>query len=277
MSARSETVLGGILRSTRQAVQQRKRDQPLGELEALLAERQRAPGEQPARLRAALERPSIGVIAEFKRRSPSAGQLLPQANVDQIVRAYQRGGATALSILTEEANFEGSLADLRAARAASALPILRKDFILDPYQLYEAALAGADAVLLIVAALEPERLAALTHAAAELGLETLVEVHDRRELDAALDVRAEIIGINNRDLRDFSVDVERTARLAGEIPAGVAIVSESGIASPEQLEHLAELGVNAVLVGEALMRAGDPERALATLLSARPPHAAGFS
>jgi indole-3-glycerol phosphate synthase len=271
VSARSDTVLAGILRSTRETVQQRKHAHPLGELEALLAERPREARGQPGRLHAALQRPGIGVIAEFKRRSPSAGQLLPGAQVDQIVRAYERGGARALSILTEEANFDGSLEDLRAARAASALPILRKDFIVDPYQLYEALLAGADAVLLIVAALEPQQLATLHQVATELALETIVEVHDRGELDVALDVRAEIIGINNRDLRDFTVDVERTARLAGDIPAGVAIVSESGIASPEQLERLDGLGVHAVLVGEALMRAGDPERALGTLLPASPP------
>jgi len=219
-------------------------------------------------MQSALERPGIGVIAEFKRRSPSAGTLLAEARVDQIVGAYERGGASALSILTEEDNFAGSLDDLRAARAVSKLPILRKDFILDPYQLHEARLAGADAVLLIVAALETDQLQALYDAAAQLGLETLVEVHDSRELDSALEIGAKIVGINNRDLRDFTVDVERTVRLVPHIPPGVVIVSESGIATSQQLANLQELGVHAVLIGQALMRAGDPERTLGTLLPA---------
>ena len=266
MSTGSETVLERILHSTRQAVERRKRDRPLQELQAEAADRT-APGSQASGpLQSALEQPGIGVIAEFKRRSPSAGTLLAEARVDQIVGAYQRGGATALSILTEEDNFAGSLDDLRAARAVSRLPILRKDFILDPYQLHEARLAGADAVLLIVAALETDQLAALQEAAAGLGLEALVEVHDHRELDSALEVGAKIVGINNRDLRDFTVDVERTVRLVPHIPPGVVIVSESGISTSAQLAHLHDLGVHAVLIGEALMRAGDPERTLGTLL-----------
>jgi indole-3-glycerol phosphate synthase len=268
MSTRSHTVLGRILQSTREAVARRKRDRPLAELKAEAAERPRAGDGAQRPLQRELAQPGIGVIAEFKRRSPSAGTLLVDARVDQVVGAYQRGGARALSILTEEDNFAGSLDDLRAAREVSDLPILRKDFVVDAYQLYEALLAGADAVLLIVAALELEELAALHDAATELGLEALVEVHDRPELDAALELPARIVGINNRDLRDFSVDVERTARLMPDIPDGVLVVSESGIATSEQLARLRELGVNAVLIGEALMRAGDPERTLATLLRA---------
>ncbi len=268
MSTRSHTVLGQILHSTREAVERRKLEHPPAELHAQAADRPRPERKPPSSLKSALARPGIGVIAEFKRRSPSAGTLLAEARIDQIVGAYERGGASALSILTEEDNFAGSLDDLRAARAVSELPILRKDFILDPYQLYEAFLAGADAVLLIVAALEPEQLAALYDAAAELGLEVLVEVHDRSELDAALDLHAEIIGINNRDLRDFSVDIERTERLIPHIPPGVLVVSESGITTAEEIARLSELGVHAVLIGEALMRAGDPELTLGTLLRA---------
>ena len=165
-------------------------------------------------------------------------------------------------MLTEDKHFDGTLEDLGAARAACGLPILRKDFIVDEYQLYEAKVAGADAVLLIVAALEPEELSALNERALTLGLEVMVEVHDRDELRTALKMGAELIGINNRDLRDFSVDVERTAKLMGGIPSGVTVVSESGIAGAEQLGKLKDAGVDAVLVGETLMRSADPEAAL---------------
>ena len=207
----------------------------------------------------------MAVIAEFKRRSPSAGMLREAANVNDQVGAYERGGASALSVLTEGTNFDGSLEDLRAARAACPLPILRKDFIVEDYQLYEARVWGADAVLLIVAALDELELKSLHDAARTLGLEVLVEVHDRDELQSALKIGAGLIGINNRDLRDFSVDVGRTARLMGEIPAGVTVVSESGIAEAEQLRKLQDAGVDAVLVGESLMRASDPEAALRAL------------
>jgi indole-3-glycerol phosphate synthase len=205
------------------------------------------------------------VIAEFKRRSPSAGALREAPDLHEMVGAYERGGASALSVLTEGPNFDGSLDDLRQARAACELPILRKDFIIDEYQLYEAKIAKADAVLLIVAALEAEELRALHEGARKLGLDVLVEVHDRKELRAALGVGAELIGINNRDLRDFSVDVERTERLMGEIPSGVTVVSESGVAQAEQLGKLKDVGVDAVLVGETLMRSEDPEAALRAL------------
>ena len=199
------------------------------------------------------------MIAEFKRRSPSAGTLGRAPDLHELVGAYERGGAGALSVLTEEKHFDGTLEDLRAARTACELPILRKDFILDDYQLYEAKVAGADAVLLIVAALAPEELHSLHEGAGKLGLD------DREELRTALSLGAELIGINNRDLRDFSVDVERTEKLMGEIPAGVTVVSESGIARAEQLVKLEAAGVDAVLVGEALMRSADPEAALRTL------------
>jgi indole-3-glycerol phosphate synthase len=172
-----------------------------------------------------------------------------------------------MSVLTEGPHFEGSLADLRQARAACALPLLRKDFIVDTYQLHEARAAGADAVLLIVAALPPQLLATLYATARELGLDVLVEVHDSTELNVALGAGADLIGVNNRDLRDFSVDLRRTAKLLAEMPAGVVVVSESGIGSAAQLRNLQEEGVQAVLVGESLMRAGDPEGALRALLA----------
>jgi indole-3-glycerol phosphate synthase len=259
------TVLERILESTREQVRRRKQELPLAELEYQAFALGGGGDASERRFGAALREPGMAVIAEFKRRSPSAGALRDAPDLHELVSAYERGGASALSVLTEGPNFDGTLEDLRAARAACELPILRKDFILDDYQLYEARVARADAVLLIVAALEPEELTRLHGAARKLGLDVLVEVHDHEELLTALGVGAELIGINNRDLRDFSVDVERTARLMGEIPVGVTVVSESGIAEAEQLKRLEAAGVDAVLVGEALMRSPDPEAALRTL------------
>jgi indole-3-glycerol phosphate synthase len=257
----SATVLEEILARTRADLEERKRELPISEIEA-----HESPS--PARpFRDALAGPGIAVIAEFKRRSPSAGRLREEAEITQIAPAYERGGAAAMSVLTEGPHFEGSLADLRQARAACALPLLRKDFIVDTYQLHEARAAGADAVLLIVAALPPQLLATLYATARELGLDVLVEVHDSTELNVALGAGADLIGVNNRDLRDFSVDLRRTAKLLAEMPAGVVVVSESGIGSAAQLRNLQEEGVQAVLVGESLMRAGDPEGALRALLA----------
>jgi indole-3-glycerol phosphate synthase len=264
VSARAASVLERIVAETRREVERRKREQPLDG-----AFQGPGGGGSAGRFSEALARPGIGVIAEFKRRSPSAGALREKANLPEIVSAYARGGAVALSVLTEGPNFGGSLDDLRLAGSVCELPMLRKDFIVDPYQLYEALAAGAGAVLLIVAALEQAELASLYAQARSLDLDALVEVHDRGELRRALDAGAEIIGINNRDLRDFSVDVERTERLMGEMPAGVTVVSESGIAGAQQLERLQGLGVQAVLVGEALMRATDPEAALRELTGFR--------
>ncbi len=261
------TVLERILGETRAELEDRKRSVSLQQLEVQAGVRTSSQTVEGGRFRQALERPGIGVIAEFKRRSPSAGKLRePDPDIAEIVSAYERGGASALSVLTEGPNFDGSLADIDTARDASGLPILRKDFVVDPYQLYEAVVAGADAVLLIVAALEQEELGSLHDRALGLGLDVLVEVHDREELARAEQVGARLIGVNNRDLRDFSVDVGRTERLLAEMPAGTTVVSESGISRPEQLEQLERAGVAAVLVGESLMRAPEPEQALAALL-----------
>jgi indole-3-glycerol phosphate synthase len=191
--------------------------------------------------------------------------------VTEIVRAYERGGAAALSILTEERHFGGSLDDLREARDTSDLPILRKDFTIDPYQLWEAKAAGADAVLLVVGALRPHELGSLHGLAGDLDLDALVEVHDEEELAAALEVDADVIGINNRNLEDFSVDTARTFDLLHDVPAGKIVVSESGITRREQVEELEQVGVDAVLVGEALMRAPDPEVAARELTDAEEP------
>lgn len=265
-------VLARILTETRRTLEQRKRRTSAEELEelALAHVRHRA---EPASdtLRAALGAPGISVIAEFKRRSPSAGAIRPGTSVEEIVTAYERGGAAALSVLTEGGHFEGSLTDLERARAQSALPILRKDFVVDPYQLHEARLAGADAVLLIVAALSDADLGRLHAGAHALGLDTLVEVHDRVELERALSVGVTLLGINNRDLRDFTVDVRRTFDLAAAVPPGIMIVSESGIGHPAQLVELDAAGISAVLVGESLMRPADPETALRRLRSDRGP------
>jgi indole-3-glycerol phosphate synthase len=262
---RHASVLERIVATTRADVERRKAEIPLAQLERAVAQLEAARAPRDGHFRAALQREGLSVIAEHKRRSPSAGVLREGADVVEIVRAYERGGAAALSILTEERNFDGSLDDLRAARAATTLPLLRKDFTVDRYQLYEAAAAGADAVLLIVAALEPATLADLHEHARALSLDALVEVHDRAELDRALAVEPAIVGVNNRDLRDFSVDVGRTLALLDAIPAGTIVVSESGLDSRERLAELDGAGVHAVLIGEALMRADDPAAALAAL------------
>jgi indole-3-glycerol phosphate synthase len=265
MSTSAPTVLERILAETRVEVQRRKREAPLQSWPGVAGEADPGGG----RFRDALLGAGIGVIAEFKRRSPSAGALADEPDLLEVLSAYASGGAVAISVLTEGPNFGGTLADLRAARAACRLPLLRKDFILDPYQLHEARAAGADAVLLIVAALESRELTSLHRLARSMGLDVLVEVHDRSELHRALDLGAEIVGINNRDLRDFSVDIERTERLIDEIPPAVVVVSESGIATPEQLERLQARGVHAALVGESLMRSPDAAAALAKLTSFR--------
>jgi indole-3-glycerol phosphate synthase len=214
-----------LVASARAGAERRRAQIPLEDLQQRLGERpeQRPFGE-------ALTRPGLSVIAEFKRRSPSAGEIRAGATPADIARAYEDAGAAALSVLTDEQHFGGSLDDLREARAACELPVLQKDFTVDRYQLYEAALAGADAVLLIVAALDRDQLAALYDEARELDLDVVVEVHKEEELEAALTVGAEVIGINNRNLDDFSVDVQTTYELITDVPAGTAVVSESGIA-----------------------------------------------
>jgi len=207
----------------------------------------------------ALTRPGLSLIAEFKRRSPSAGDIAADAVVAEQVRAYERGGAAALSVLTDAPHFGGSLEDLREARVACDLPVIRKDFIVDPYQLYEAAANGADAVLLIVRALDDEALRALHEQALGLDLDCLVEVHDAGELERALEAGAEVIGINNRDLDEQRVDLATTFELMPDVPAGKTVVAESGISGRGELSELERVGVDAVLIGGALMSAADPE------------------
>jgi indole-3-glycerol phosphate synthase len=243
-----------LVAAARAGAEQRNAEVPLEDLAQRLADR---PEQRP--FREALVRPGLSLVAEFKRRSPSAGEIRDGATPAEIAHAYEEGGAAALSVLTDEPHFGGSIDDLRDARAACALPVLQKDFIVDRYQLYEAAAAGADAVLLIVAALDQETLARLYDDARGLDLDVVVEVHKEEELETALTVDADVLGINNRNLDDFSVDVQTTFELMADVPAGKTVLSESGIAERETLEELERVGVDAVLIGEALMRAEDPE------------------
>lgn len=227
------------------------------------------PTRPPARrdFRAALQGDGIALIAEFKRGSPSRGPLAENADPAPTTRRYQEAGAAALSVLTESNFFGGQLADLVAARRASSLPALRKDFIIHPCQLVESSgREGPDAVLLIAAALTEGELRSLVELARILGQAPLVEVHDEAELDAALASGADLIGINNRDLRTFEVSLETTLRLRPRIPPGVTVVSESGIRSRGDVLRLVEAGVDAMLVGEALMTASDPASAIKALL-----------
>jgi indole-3-glycerol phosphate synthase len=259
--------LDEITRAVREQVERRREQVSLAELErAVSGRREGRPFNE------ALAAPGMSLIAEFKRRSPAAGDL-PRGSdpVEDIVRAYERGGAAALSILTESEYFGGSIADLRAARATTDLPILRKDFTIDRYQLYEAAAVQADAVLLIVAVLEREELEALHAEAGRLDLDCLVEVHSGEELETALEIDADVIGINNRNLSDFTVDVATTFELLADVPAGKTVVSESGIRSRQQIEELEQVGVDAVLVGETLMSSDDPEASCRELAGAEEP------
>jgi indole-3-glycerol phosphate synthase len=257
------SVLDRIVDDTREELERRRSTVPLDRLEARIARRAEEDDYRP--FSEALTRPGISLIAEHKRRSPSAGTIREGATVEEVVEAYERAGVTALSVLTEPFHFGGSLDDLVAARAAVRIPVLRKDFIVDRYQLYESAAAGADAILLIVAALETPELEALLREARALDLDALVEVHDERELERALEVEADILGINNRDLTDFTVDIERTYELLSDVPAGKTVVSESGFTSREELDELERVGVDAVLIGETLMRAPDIEAAARAL------------
>jgi indole-3-glycerol phosphate synthase len=255
-----------IVSATRDAVKRRRSERPLSELAAEVE-----PGREGRPFSEALSRPGTSVIAEHKRRSPSAGTIRDGASCAEIVAAYERGGAAAISILTEETHFGGSLADLREARAATELPILRKDFTVDPYQLYEAKVAGADGVLLVVGSLDQAELASLFTQASELDLDAVVEIHDGDELERALELDCDVIGINNRNLEDFSVDIQRTFDLLADVPAGKVVVSESGIHHRGQIEELEQVGVDAVLIGEALMRAPDPESAVRELSNSEEP------
>jgi indole-3-glycerol phosphate synthase len=257
-------VLRRILARKAEEVQARSTALPLRELSARVA------GAPPPRgfadaLHAKLAAGHPAVIAEVKKASPSQGVIRPDFHPAQIARSYERGGAACLSVLTDVDFFQGSDAYLQEARAACALPVLRKDFVIDAWQVYEARLLGADCVLLIAAALGDAALAELCHLALELGMDVLLEVHDLDELERALQVPAPLLGINNRNLRTFEVSIDTTLALREAVPADRLLVTESGIATPADVARLRAAGVGAFLVGESFMRAPDPGEALRAL------------
>ena len=271
MSGPGPDLLATIVAATRRITASRQEREPLAALE------RRAVGAAPrgALFEARLRRTGgFNVIAECKRRSPSRGVLAADYDPVRIARAYDGGGAAAISVLTEPTFFDGALAHLEAVRAAVTVPLLRKDFVVDEYQLFEARAAGADAVLLIVAALDQPALERLQRRAWDLGLATLVEVHDREELARAADSGARVVGVNNRNLRTLRVDVTASDELAARMPVGVVAVSESGLQSRADLERLAAAGYGAFLIGERFMTDPDPAAAIRLLIGPASPVAA---
>jgi indole-3-glycerol phosphate synthase len=254
-------ILEQIVNSTRKSVAKRKSQTPLSEIEK--ASSRQPP---PRDFVGALQGDNTRLIAEIKRASPSKGLLRTNLDAASLARTYSRSGAAAISVLTESEYFLGSFADLETVRMQVDLPLLCKDFIVDRYQIYEARAYGADAILLIPAILTQLELKALLETAHSLGMAALVEVHNRDELMKALRVSPRIIGINNRNLEDFSVDLETTTKLRHLIPSGVVVVSESGIHSRDDVLTLQEAGINAILVGEALVTSADPAAKMAEFL-----------
>lgn len=254
---RTETVLDKILEHKVGELAARKASAPQRELEAAVADAS-PPRDFCAALReAALERATVALIAEVKRASPSRGVLIDPFAPVQIGMAYAEHGAAAISVLTDEHFFQGHLDHLAAVRRAVNVPVLRKDFVIDPYQVYEGRAAGADAILLIAAALRDSQLAALYTLITQLGMTALVEVHNAAELARVAPLQPALIGINNRDLRTFDVDLATTLDLAAEVPPGALLVAESGIFNGTDVRRMGAAGAHAVLVGEALVRSGN--------------------
>ncbi len=257
------TVLDDILVGVRADLAERQAAVPLDQVKA----RARTRPEASDAMRA-LRRPGVAVIAEVKRRSPSKGELAPIADPAALAREYEAGGACIISVLTEERRFGGSLDDFVAVRAAVDVPLLRKDFVVSAYQIWEARAYCADVVLLIVAALEQNALVSLVERTESLGMTALVEVHDEEEVDRALDAGARVIGVNARNLKTLEVDRSTFSRLASRIPDGIVTVAESGIRGPHDLLAYAAAGADAVLVGETLVTGGNPRQAVADLVTA---------
>ncbi|WP_448221266.1 indole-3-glycerol phosphate synthase TrpC [Gordonia iterans] len=257
------TVLDSIIEGVRADVAAREAVLDLAAVKAAAA---RAP--EPRDATAALRQPGIGVIAEVKRASPSKGELANIADPADLARAYEAGGARIISVLTEERRFRGSLADLDAVRAAVDIPILRKDFIVGPYQIHEARAHGADVILLIVAALEQQALASLLDRTESLGMTALVEVHTEEEADRALEAGATVVGVNARNLKTLEVDRDCFGRIAPGLPSKVIKIAESGVRGTADLLAYAGAGADAVLVGEGLVTSGDPRQAVSDLVTA---------
>jgi indole-3-glycerol phosphate synthase len=256
------SILEEILANTRQEIAVSKRIMPLEHLREMPCFQRKC-----FSLVKALPRKELGIIAEIKKASPSKGIIRKDFDPYSLAREYAENGASAISILTDKKYFQGSIRFISDVRASISLPILRKDFIVDSYQLTEAKAFGADAILLISSALKPNQLHDLHDEATQLGLDSLVEVHNEQEFESLDLKQVKIIGINNRNLSDFTVDITTTLRLAIHIPKGIIIVSESGISNRADIEYLAAHGINAVLVGESLMRSESPGKALKSLLT----------
>lgn len=262
MTQATGTILDAIVAARLERVRQARRRRSLAVIKREAEERT-----DFRNFEAALRTNGMSIIAEMKKASPSAGVLRREYRCRDIARAYQSAGAAALSVLTEENNFQGSLSDLSEARAAVRLPVLRKDFIVDEYQVYESAAAGVDALLLIVAALDGEALARLLRLASHLRVAPLVEVHTEAELSRALRAGAQIVGVNNRNLKTLAVDLETSLLMRSKIPSGCLTITESGIRTAQDLRRLAEAGYDAALIGEHFMRSEDPGAALSRLLA----------
>lgn len=260
------TVLDRIVARKHQEVAERRRETPESVLESRAAAMPATRGFTAALARRVADG-DAGVIAEVKKASPSRGVIRPDFDPVAIAQSYQAGGAACLSVLTDRDYFQGHEDFLQAARAAVTLPVLRKDFMVDPYQVLETRALGADCLLLIVAALTPDRLRALYELAVELGLDVLVEVHDEAELEIALALGPSLVGVNNRNLKTFETSLDTTYRLRDRVPEGVLLVTESGIHQRGDVEAMRAAGVHAFLVGEAFMRARDPGAALKALFS----------
>lgn len=237
----------------RQELPKVKRSVPLADLRALASV-----AEPPRNFRQVLKRPGVTLIAECKKASPSKGLMVPNYDPVALAKDYESAGAGAISVLTDRRYFQGNLSDLRDVKLAVKVPVLRKDFIFDPYQLYESRAAGADAVLLIASVLQGGELIDLLALTRELSMEALVEVHDAQELERVLNLNPLVMGINNRNLQTFEVDFENTKRLRALIPEEIAAVAESGIKTVDDVVKMAELGVDAMLVGESLVKSADP-------------------